>query len=100
MPYYVKIEFPLFDNTEGEFKKFAFTLPITFTIENISDTTSDLEILLSMNHKEPSLRDNDMQVIKEASQGKAFKFMFGEPGSKFLEQKRYQNSVFMVLKSS
>ena len=54
-----------------------------------------------MNTKEPSLHEHDMRIVKKSiNPGKAFKFTFGEAGSKFLELKRYKNSVFMNTKCS
>ena len=54
-----------------------------------------------MNTKTPSAENHDKKVINKAAlPNKLYKYTYGEPGAKFVYNKKHKNTVFGMITSS
>ena len=82
----MKVPLPSVTRSIRRKEGYDFTLPLTITVFNISQEIADLQIFISMNTKEPTADDNDLEIKKAIFKpGHYFKFVFGASGEEYLE---------------
>lgn len=75
-------------------------MPVTISVQNQSNFKTDVELLLSMDTKDPEPTFNDKMIPKKLlSPGESFKFNFGDPKKMNFDDKKFQNTVYLKMNS-
>ena len=100
IPTFAKIDIPreIIEDYDGNLFKMEF--PLNMVINSNQNSSTDIEIYMSMDCKDPCEANHQKKMIKkEFSKSQNLKIQYGENSKDFISKQKFSNSVFLNLNS-